>query len=118
MALTESTYAGRQILAVEAMRSIMLGPTPTESPTPDPHGREPFQHPALANVDKLSLRPPQEVFSVEKISKLASHLGTFQIMRWHPRVRSLSVIGLGWAGTSANIGPDGTASNRLVWMWF
>lgn len=59
-----------------------------DSPAPaqDPFGREPFQHSALANVDKLNLRQPQEVASKEKLAKLAMEVGLLEVVRWKPKM--------------------------------
>ncbi|KAK0668094.1 ribonuclease-III-like-domain-containing protein [Cercophora samala] len=87
---TRLAYYGRQILALETTRSILANPLPEdaaqEAAISDEHDREPFQHPALANVDKLYARQPQDVISKEKIAKLAFDVGLGEITRWKPRM--------------------------------
>ncbi len=68
----------------------MASPPATEAPTADPYAREPFRHPALTNIDKLSQRQPKDVFSVDKIADFASQIGTTAVMRWKPRLVRLS----------------------------
>jgi hypothetical protein len=80
--------AGRQILALEATRSILVNPLTAEAPIEDPHGREPFQHPALANVDKLNSRQPQDIIQKEKLARLAVDVGLSEVIRWKPRLVS------------------------------
>ncbi|KAK0638513.1 ribonuclease-III-like-domain-containing protein [Cercophora newfieldiana] len=85
---TRLAYFGRQILALEATRSILV--TPAESLPPvhitDKFGRQPFQHPALANVDKLNAKQPQDIVHKDKLTKLAREVGLSQVIRWKPRL--------------------------------
>ncbi|KAK0742568.1 ribonuclease-III-like-domain-containing protein [Apiosordaria backusii] len=86
---TRLAYYGRQILALETTRSILVSPFPEDAQDVDffdEHDREPFQHPALANVDKLYARQPRDVISKEKIAKLAVDVGLVEITRWKPRM--------------------------------
>ncbi|KAK4678884.1 hypothetical protein QC764_0029050 [Podospora pseudoanserina] len=88
---TRLAYYGRQVLALETMRSILANPLPGDAAQEaitfsDEHGREPFQHPALANVDKLYARQPWDVVSMEKIAKLAFDVGLGEITRWKPKM--------------------------------
>ena len=57
-----------------------------ESPIQDPFGRQPFQHSALAKVDKLNARQPQDIASKEKLAKLAIEVGLPEVVRWKPRM--------------------------------
>jgi large subunit ribosomal protein L15 len=78
---------GRLIVSFEATRHIMVTPASGQgSPRPDPFGREPFQHSALANVDKLHTRQPQSVVSKERLAKLAIDVGLAEVTRWKPRM--------------------------------
>jgi large subunit ribosomal protein L15 len=79
--------AGRLILALETTRHIMVSPaTRRNSPAQDEFGREPFQHPALANVDKLQARQPRDIVSKEKLAKLALDVGMLEVVRWKPKM--------------------------------
>ncbi len=65
----------------------MVSPSSAQgSPIPDPFGREPFQHSALDNVDKLNARQPQGVASKERLAKLAIDVGLAEVTRWKPRM--------------------------------
>ncbi len=80
-------FTGRLIVSFETTRHIMVAPaTGPFSPLPDQFGREPFQNSALANVDKLHARQPQEVASREKLAKLAMDVGLGEVTRWKPRM--------------------------------
>jgi large subunit ribosomal protein L15 len=83
--------AGRQILALEATRSILVAPKESLPPVKivDDFGREPFSHPALANVDKLNARQPQDIVHKDKLAKLAREIGLPQVIRWKPRLVSV-----------------------------
>lgn len=75
-------------MALEATRSILTANVIGENPTPDPHGRVPFEHPALTNVDKLSTRQPQDLIKKEKMARLAVDVGLPGVVRWKPRLVS------------------------------
>lgn len=64
-----------------------------DSPIQDPFNREPFQHPALANVDKLSSRQPQDMVQKDKMAKLAIDVGLAEVIRWKPRMVCLAGCG-------------------------
>ncbi|KAK4130362.1 hypothetical protein BT67DRAFT_445726 [Trichocladium antarcticum] len=79
---------GRLIVSLEATRNIMVMPAlgAQDSPIQDPFNREPFQHPALANADKLSSRQPQDMVQKDKMAKLAIDVGLAEVIRWKPRM--------------------------------
>ncbi|KAM7200386.1 ribonuclease 3 [Naviculisporaceae sp. PSN 640] len=84
---TRLAYFGRQILALESVRAIMVSSIdPTERPVNDAHGREPYQHPALTNVDKLNIRLPRDIIDKDKVAKLALECGMMGVIRWKPRM--------------------------------
>ncbi|KAK4215082.1 ribonuclease 3 [Rhypophila decipiens] len=84
---TRLAYFGRQILALESVRAILVSSIdPTERPVHDAHGREPYQHPALANVDKLNVRLPRDIIEKDKVAKLALEAGMLGVIRWKPRM--------------------------------
>jgi large subunit ribosomal protein L15 len=75
------------IVSLETTRHILVAPTPAlDSPAQDPFGREPFQHPALANVDKLSARQPRHIASQDRLANLAIDVGLPEVVRWKPRM--------------------------------
>lgn len=95
---TRLAFFGRMILAAETTRTIMSRPaTNPQSPhesadvvtreaLADPYGREPFSHPALDNVDKLTTAQPHHYASPEKLSRLARDVGLAAVVRWKPRM--------------------------------
>ncbi|KAK1762224.1 ribonuclease-III-like-domain-containing protein [Phialemonium atrogriseum] len=83
---TKLAYFGRQIIALEATRSILTTNIIGEKPTPDPYDRVPFEHPALANVDKLGSRQPLDLIRKEKMARLAVDVGLPEVVRWKPRL--------------------------------
>ncbi|KAL8294823.1 hypothetical protein RB597_008276 [Gaeumannomyces tritici] len=95
---TRLAHFGRQVLVLEAVRFIMATPTglsaPVEEedaePVPEPAAeleadRKPFEHPALANIDKLSFMQPQALLSQGKITRLAFRIRLNEVVRWQPR---------------------------------
>ncbi|KAL2142984.1 hypothetical protein VTI28DRAFT_443 [Corynascus sepedonium] len=93
---TRLAYFGRLIVSLETTRHIMVTPASArEPPAQDSFGREPFQHSALANVDKLSSRQPLDVVSKDKLAKLAIEVGLPEVVRWKPRMpENLEASGL------------------------
>ncbi|CAK7203883.1 hypothetical protein SEUCBS139899_006633 [Sporothrix eucalyptigena] len=81
---TRLAFFGRQILALETTKTIMAGPAVELEA--DPFGRTPFSHPALDNVDKLSVVQPHMYASPERLSALAREVGLPAVVRWKPRM--------------------------------
>ena len=55
--------------------------------------REPFQHPALSNVDKLMTRQPMNIVTKEKLAKLAIDVGLAEVTRWKPKMVGAQIRG-------------------------
>ncbi|KAK5655635.1 hypothetical protein OQA88_5566 [Cercophora sp. LCS_1] len=86
---TRLAYFGRHVLALETTRSILVSPVAPDATHPeDSFGREPFKHPALDSVDKLSWTQPQDIIQKEKIARLAQEVGLPEVLRWKPRLPS------------------------------
>ncbi|CAK7225393.1 hypothetical protein SBRCBS47491_005874 [Sporothrix bragantina] len=81
---TRLAFFGRMILALETTKAIMAGPTPNHPE--DVHGRTPFEHPALENVDKLQAVQPHHYASPERLSALSREVGLPSVVRWKPRM--------------------------------
>ncbi|KAK4226009.1 ribonuclease-III-like-domain-containing protein [Podospora fimiseda] len=83
---TRLAYFGRCILGVETTRSILVTPAPVETDPSIEDDRVPFEHPALANVDKLITRQPMTILTKERIARLAIDVGLAEVTRWKPRM--------------------------------
>jgi len=84
---TRLAYFGRLIVSFESTRHILVSPVDARAPpVQDSFGREPFQHPSLANVDKLNVKQPMDVVSKEKLAKFAIDVGLPEVTRWKPRM--------------------------------
>ncbi|KAB5545480.1 ribonuclease-III-like-domain-containing protein [Coniochaeta sp. 2T2.1] len=83
---TKLAYFGRQILALEAAKSILTSKVAEQTNEVDEFDREPFQHPVLSDVDKLSYRQPRDIISIEKLARLGLDVGMGEVMRWKPRM--------------------------------
>ncbi|KAI1761422.1 ribonuclease-III-like-domain-containing protein [Hypoxylon sp. FL1150] len=81
-------FLGRQICALELTQSIITSPPSYTEPKDDPFAdrRQPFEDSALLGVDNLSTRQPSDVFSLEKLSRLALDTGLSEVVRWKPRM--------------------------------
>lgn len=80
-------------MVLETMRSVVSSPIDPSAPAAslaDPYDRQPFSHPALANIDKLAAKQPQDIISKERLAKLGLDTGLHEVTRWKPRVVSLS----------------------------
>lgn len=82
-------HPGRQILALEATKSILTSKIVEQANEVDEFDREPFQHPVLSDVDKLSYRQPQQIIQIEKLARFGLDVGLGEVMRWKPRMVSL-----------------------------
>ena len=82
---------GRMILALESTRSIVTTPILDQKDIEDSHGREPFRHPAISNVDKLSYRQPSDTLDRDRITQLAIEVGLPEVVRWKPRLVSCHI---------------------------
>ncbi|KAK3402646.1 ribonuclease-III-like-domain-containing protein [Sordaria brevicollis] len=82
---TRLAFLGRQIIALETTRSILTSPVLSD-PVPDKYGRTPYNHAALANIDKLIHTQPLDIMDKTKIAKMAIELGLLGVMRWKPRM--------------------------------
>ncbi|CAK7216833.1 hypothetical protein SCUCBS95973_002942 [Sporothrix curviconia] len=82
---TRLAFFGRMILALESTKAIMASPAVPAHPA-DVHGRTPFSHPALDNVDKLAAVRPHHFASPERLAALSSEVGLADVVRWKPRM--------------------------------
>lgn len=79
-------------MATPAATPAALADEPADEPVAEPEGfRQPFEHPALANIDKLSLVQPQTLLSQRRLTKLAIKNGLHNVVRWIPRNVSLVI---------------------------
>ncbi|KAI1429641.1 RNase III domain-containing protein [Xylaria sp. FL1777] len=81
-------FFGRQICIREAMDSIITSPQKYDSIVADPHAemRQPFEDPGLQSVDNLSESQPNDIFTPERLTKLAMDTGLSEVVRWKPRM--------------------------------
>ncbi|KAI8630369.1 RNase III domain-containing protein [Xylariaceae sp. FL1651] len=81
-------FLGRQICIMEAVQSIITSPAKYDAMTADPYAdrRQPFEDPALRSLDNLSESQPNDIFTLEKMTKLALETGLSEVVRWKPRM--------------------------------
>ncbi|KAI1305634.1 RNase III domain-containing protein [Xylaria venustula] len=81
-------FLGRQICNKEAMESIITSPPKYENMPADPYAekRQPFEDPGLRGLDNLSDNQPNDIFTPEKLTKLAMDTGLVDVVRWKPRM--------------------------------
>lgn len=77
--------SGRQIIALETTRSILTSPVLNE-PIVDKYGRTPYNHAALANIDKLNYTQPLDIMDKTKLARIGIDVGLLGVMRWKPRM--------------------------------
>ncbi|KAK3954786.1 ribonuclease-III-like-domain-containing protein [Pseudoneurospora amorphoporcata] len=82
---TRLAFLGRQIIALEATRSILTSPV-LDKPIVDKYGRQPYSHAALANIDKLIYTQPIDIMDKTKLARMGVDLGLLTVMRWKPRM--------------------------------
>lgn len=90
--MREKKKIGRQICVMEATQFIITSPPNYTSATPDPFAdrRQPFEDPALRSLDNLSESQPSDLFTLEHLTKLAVDSGLSDVVRWKPKMVSLS----------------------------
>ncbi|KAI1125994.1 RNase III domain-containing protein [Nemania abortiva] len=81
-------FLGRQICTLEAMESIITSVPKLDGMAADEYAemRQPFEDPALRSLDNLSQSQPNDIFTMEKLTKLAIDTGLTEIVRWKPRL--------------------------------
>ncbi|KAI0456842.1 RNase III domain-containing protein [Xylaria acuta] len=89
-------FLGRQICVLEATESIITSPRKYDNIVADPYAdkRQPFEDPALRSVDNLSGNQPNDIFTLEKLGKLAIDTGLSEVVRWKPRMPE-NILGSG-----------------------
>ena len=72
---------------LQASLAILIAASnkPFEEPQPDPHGRLPFQHPALESVESLTEESKSMVLDTERMFILAKTYGLPDVVRWKPK---------------------------------
>ncbi len=73
---------------MEAMESIITAPPEYDKIVADPYAekRQPFEGPGLRSVENLSQHQPSDLFTPEKMGKLAIDTGLSEVVRWKPRM--------------------------------
>ncbi|KAI0907477.1 RNase III domain-containing protein [Ustulina deusta] len=81
-------FLGRQICIMEAMESIITAPPEYDKIVADPYAekRQPFEGPGLRSIENLSQHQPSDLFTPEKMGKLAIDTGLSEVVRWKPRM--------------------------------
>jgi large subunit ribosomal protein L15 len=78
---------GKRILFLQGTFALLHSPisTATQTAIPDPHGRTPFEHPALEGLPNLTSIPISEVLTKQRLGQLATSYGIAEVTRWKPR---------------------------------
>jgi large subunit ribosomal protein L15 len=79
-------------LALEATKSILTSKVIQQGNPADEFDRQPFQHPAMEDVDKLTYRQPQQILQTEKLARLALDVGLGEVTRWKPKNVSVLAV--------------------------
>ncbi|KAI8947261.1 RNase III domain-containing protein [Xylaria longipes] len=89
-------FLGRQICVLEAMETIISTPPKYDDIAADPYAdrRQPYDDPALRSVDNLAETQPSDIFTLDKLAKLAIDTGLPEVVRWKPRMPE-NIIGSG-----------------------
>ncbi|KAI3321830.1 RNase III domain-containing protein [Xylariaceae sp. AK1471] len=81
-------FLGRQICTMQVMQSIITSPAKYDNMIADPYAdkRQPFEDPALRSLDNLSETQPNDILTMENMTKLAIDTGLSEVVRWKPRM--------------------------------
>ncbi|KAJ9653350.1 hypothetical protein H2198_007439 [Neophaeococcomyces mojaviensis] len=93
-------FLGKRILELQCSLGLLTAAEgevlakAAEAVRPDEYGRQPFTHPALANVEVLSGRGKEYFLDVKQIAAVAGMYGIPEVVRWQPRdVNDLTTSG-------------------------
>ena len=80
-------YTGKRIVDLQSSLAILSSHAATGSPAPPPDSfeREPFQHPALESIPRLTEAVRKDVTSRKRISDIAQRYGLLSVLRWKPK---------------------------------
>ena len=80
-------FLGRQICVMEATQLIITSSADFAEPPKDVFAarRQPFQDNELRSLDNLTTNQPNNMFSPEKLLKVANETGLTDVVRWKPK---------------------------------
>ncbi|MCJ1316018.1 hypothetical protein MMC15_001338 [Xylographa vitiligo] len=83
-------FFGKRIVDLQSSLAILSSHAATGSPAlpPDNFEREPFQHPALESIPRLTEEVRKDVTSRKRMSDIAQRYGLSSVLRWKPRKAS------------------------------
>ena len=78
---------GKRIVDLQSSLAILSSHAATGSPSPPPDDleREPFQHPALESIPRLTEEVRKDVNSRKRMSDIAQRYGLLSVLRWKPK---------------------------------
>lgn len=85
---------GKRILELQCSLGLLSVSNPSnflKGRDKDPHGREPFQHPAIESVECLLGGSHTYLTHHKSLANLAAQYGIPEVVRWRPRDVSLSI---------------------------
>ena len=80
-----SSVTGRRIIDLQTSLALLHGSSESIPETQDQYGREPFRHPALDCLGRLSSESKAKVLKIQRIAQLAEKYGLDMVVRWKPR---------------------------------
>ncbi|EXJ60721.1 hypothetical protein A1O7_04874 [Cladophialophora yegresii CBS 114405] len=81
-------FFGKRILELQCSLGLISVADPSRyqrAEDQDPHGREPFRHPAIESVECLLGSAHHWFTSHKQLANLAEQYGLPEVVRWHPR---------------------------------
>ncbi|MCJ1293736.1 hypothetical protein MMC34_005291 [Xylographa carneopallida] len=83
-------FFGKRIVDLQSSLAILSSHAATGSPSPPPDDleREPFQHPALESIPRLTEEVRKDVNSRKRMSDIAQRYGLLSVLRWKPKKAS------------------------------
>ena len=78
--------AGRRIVDLQTSLGLLHSSSATPFPeTQDQYRREPFRHPALDGLARVTLESKHQILNVERVAQLAERYGLDTVIRWKPK---------------------------------
>ncbi|PLB45983.1 RNase III domain protein [Aspergillus steynii IBT 23096] len=78
-------FLGKRIVQLQASLALAQSPGNVAAAKPDAHGRQPFSHPALENLNNLSPSTKNFLTAKSNLADLAQKYEMGTVLRWSPR---------------------------------
>ena len=85
--MIEAPHTGKRIVNLQTSLALLYRKDGTFVDPPDPHAdeREPFRHPVIDLLPRLTEQSRLEVANSRRMANLGRRMGMLDVVRWKPR---------------------------------